>query len=86
MREPVEQGGHPAAFGKTVPQSLNARLVVEERPPLVAAAHYLEEEIGGPVVEGQIPDLVNEDQARLDAVPQPPLQGPGRLLAAEIQL
>src|SRR5512134_315163 len=68
-----------AALGKMAPPVLEGEVGgQEDRAPLVAAADHLEQEVGGLVVEGRIPDLIHEEQARLNVVPEPPLQGPGR--------
>jgi len=52
-----------AAFGKMLGHSLKGKFVVRTRlTAFVAPADDLEEEVGGPRVVGEIPDLINHEE------------------------
>ena len=75
-----------AALGKKVGQSLKVKEVEDDAPLLVSPAHNLEEEVGVPVVVGEVPDLVDHQQAGAVAVVVEPLvEAAGGLLAAEVE-
>ena len=48
--------------------------------PFIPSAHDLKEEIGGARVVGQIPDLIDQEQAAGRVVVEAPGQAPGRFL------
>jgi hypothetical protein len=55
----------------------------DQAAPFVAPADDLEEEVGGAGLVGQVPDLVDDEQAAGRVVVEPPAEGAGRLLAAD---
>jgi hypothetical protein len=55
-------GDHPVAEDLP-PSSRSSGCLKEQRPPLVAPADELEEEVGAVAVDGQVPDLVDDEQA-----------------------
>ena len=80
VQDPVEdgRGDHPVA--KDVPPTAEALVAGQDhRPPLVATTDELEEEVGPGPVDGQVADLVDDEEARdgvdLETILQPPLRG-----------
>ena len=70
-----------AALGKTVFQSREGQIGGQhDRPPLVATADDLEEQVGGVIVVGEIADLVDAEHVRARVVLKPPLERARRLL------
>ena len=71
MREATQ-----AAVGKTSRHSANGRLVVTRvLLLLIAARDELEQQIGMAVRVGEVSDLVDDQECRVDVVAQPPSQG-----------
>ena len=89
MEDPVQDGGGNHAVAKDLAPAAKALVGrQDDRAALVAAADELEEEVGADPVDGQVADLVDEEQARhgvqLETLLEPPLAGRPRQGGDEI--
>src|SRR5216110_2458878 len=84
MQNPVEDRGRDDAVSEDLAPAAEALVAREDhRAPLVAAADELEEEVGAGAIDGQVADLVHDQQPRhgvdLEALIEPVLaDGPGQ--------
>src|SRR5437867_6514345 len=84
MQDPVEDRGRDDAVSEDLAPAAEALVAREDhRAPLVAAADELEEEVGAGAIDGQVADLVHDQQPRhgvdLEALIEPVLaDGPGQ--------
>ena len=62
VREPIQQRGNACRVGEDTAPVLKREIrSYQDGPAFIPAAHHLEQKVGGPVVVGQVPELIDAE-------------------------